>query len=88
VQRVIERLSGGGERLEARIALEDGSRDDLPADDVAYATLPERRRARVLSVGDGNRYLEAALLLDEYLEVVECDAREAPAALGQGASTW
>jgi len=84
VQRVIERLSGGGERLEARIALEDGSSDDLPVDDVAYATLPERRRARVLSVGSGNRYLEAALLLDEYLEVVDATAEQAPSALSQG----
>ena len=84
VQRVIERLSGGGERLEARLAFEDGSRDDLPVDDVAYATLPERRRARVLAVGDGNRYLEAALLLDEYLEVVDVTAAQAPAALAQG----
>lgn len=84
VQRVIERLSGGGERLEARIAFEDGTRDDLPLDDVAYATLPERRRARVLSVGAGNRYLEAALLLDEYLEVVEATPATAAAALAQG----
>ncbi len=84
VQRVIERLSGGGERLEARIALEDGTRDDLPVDDVAYATLPERRRARVLSVGNGNRYLEAALLLDEYLEVVDATSERASAALSQG----
>ena len=84
VQRVIERLSGGGERLEARLALEDGTRDDLPVDDVAYATLPERRRARVLSVGPGNRYLEAALLLDEYLEVVEASPAEAAAALARG----
>lgn len=84
VQRVIERLSGGGERLEARLALEDGSHDDLPVDDVAYATLPERRRARVLSVGRGNRYVEAALLLDEYLEVVDATPEQAPAALAQG----
>lgn len=44
--------------------------DDLPADDVAYALMPERRRARVQVVTDGNNtYLEAALLLDEYLDV-------------------
>ena len=42
--------------------------DDLPADDHAYALLPERRRARVQVVTRGNMYLEAALLLDEYLD--------------------
>jgi hypothetical protein len=84
VQRVIERLSGGGDRLEARLAREDGTRDDLPVDDVAFATLPERRRARVLTVGNGNRYLEAALLLDEYLEVVEATPATAAAALAGG----
>ena len=39
--------------LEARIKLADGQRDDLPADDHAYALLPERRRARVLVVTRG-----------------------------------
>ena len=43
--------------------------DQLPADDHAYALLPERRRAKVLVVTPGNTYLEAALLLDEYLDV-------------------
>jgi hypothetical protein len=41
----------------------------LPADDHVYALLPERRRAKVLVVSDGNLYLQAALLLDEYLDV-------------------
>ena len=31
--------------------------------------LPERRRAKVLVVSEGNLYLQAALLLDEYLDV-------------------
>ena len=56
--------------------------DDLPADDHAYALLPERRRARVLVVTPGNTYLEAALLLDEYLDVTTRRAREVPAAAG------
>ncbi|HMI91934.1 MAG TPA: VWA domain-containing protein, partial [Polyangiales bacterium] len=41
----------------------------LAVDDRAYAVVPERRRVRVLCVTAGNRYLEAALLLDEYLDV-------------------
>jgi Ca-activated chloride channel family protein len=36
--------------------------------------LPERRRAKVLLVTPGDTYLEAALLLDEYLDVTQVDA--------------
>ncbi len=67
--RFYPNLSGASHTLEARLRLADGTRDDLPADDTAYALLPERRRARVLVVGPGNMYLDAALLLDEYLDV-------------------
>ncbi len=62
-------LSGASRTLEAKLALAGGGADELPADDRAYALLPERRRARVLAVTPGNMYLEAALLLDEYLDV-------------------
>jgi hypothetical protein len=63
---------GGTRRvLEARLRYADGRVDDLPADDRAWALVPERRRAKVLVVTRGNTYLEAALLLDEYLDVTE-----------------
>lgn len=62
-------LAGANRTIEARITLTGGDRDYLPADDHAYALMPERRRARVLVVTSGNTYLEAALLLDEYLDV-------------------
>ncbi|MFZ5890126.1 MAG: vWA domain-containing protein [Myxococcota bacterium] len=62
-------IAGASRRLEARVRLGQGKRDELPADDRAYALMPERRRARVLVVTRGNTYLEAALLLDEYLDV-------------------
>jgi hypothetical protein len=65
--------------LEARLGYADGRRDDLPADDRAYALVPERRRARVLVVTSGNTYLEAALLLDEYLDVTEIAPAKYPA---------
>lgn len=68
--RVIADLGGASRKLEARIRLGDGKSDDLGADDHAYALMPERRRARVAVVTRGNTYLEAALLLDEYLDVV------------------
>ncbi len=67
--RVYPSLGGGGRKLEARVRYADGNHDDLPADDRAFALLPERRRVRVLLVTSGNTYLEAALLLDEYLDV-------------------
>lgn len=67
--RFYPNLSGASRTLEAKLTLADGVRDALPADDHAYALLPERRRARVQVVTTGNMFLEAALLLDEYLEV-------------------
>jgi hypothetical protein len=69
--RFYPQLSGASRTLEAKIARVDGTHDDLPVDDHAYALLPERRRAKVLVVTPGNTYLEAALLLDEYLDVTD-----------------
>lgn len=69
VRRIFDDIGGVDRTLEARIRPLDGARDDLPADDHAYAVVPPRRRARVLCVSEDNRYLEAALLLDEYLTV-------------------
>jgi len=77
-------LSGASRTLEAKLQRLDGSRDDLPADDHAYALLPERRRAKVLVVTPGNTYLEAALLLDEYLDVTQMGPREFAARGGLG----
>lgn len=68
--RFYQDLAGASRTLTARIQATPGT-DDLPADDVAYALLPERRRARILLVTPGNTYLEAALLLDEYLDVAQ-----------------
>lgn len=67
--RFYKDLAGASRTLEAEIKLASGESDDLPADDHAYALMPERRRARVLVVTPGNTYLEATLLLDEYLDV-------------------
>jgi hypothetical protein len=64
-------LSGASRTLEAKIALADGAHDELAVDDHAYALLPERHRSRVLVVTEGNTYLEAALLLGEYLDVTD-----------------
>lgn len=67
--RFYKDLAGASRTLEAKIRRSDGVADDLPADDHAYALMPERRRSRVLVVTPGNTYIEAALLLDEYLDV-------------------
>jgi hypothetical protein len=79
VPRFYPNLSGASKTLEARLALKDDMRDDLPADDHAFALLPERRRARVQVVTTGNMYLEAALLLDEYLDVTTVAPAKYPA---------
>jgi hypothetical protein len=83
--RFYPQLSGASRTLEAKIARVDGTRDELPADDHAYALLPERRRARVLVVTPGNTYLEAALLLDEYLDVTDVAPGAYPQAAAGGA---
>ncbi|HEY0464846.1 MAG TPA: VWA domain-containing protein [Polyangiaceae bacterium] len=67
--RYYQDLAGASRTLEAKIRFANGHADDLPADDHAYALMPERHRARVLVISKGNTYLEAALLLDEYLDV-------------------
>jgi len=74
--RFYPNLSGASRTLEASLTNVDGTHDDLPADDRAFALLPERRRAKVLVVTEGNTYLEAALLLDEYLEVTQVNPTE------------
>lgn len=63
-------LAGADRTLEAAIELPAGQ-DYLARDNRAYALMPERRRTRVLVVTPGNTYLEAALLLDEYLDVTQ-----------------
>jgi hypothetical protein len=70
ITRTLTDLAGGDDALEARIEPLAGP-DLLPRDDQAFATLPPRARTRILLVTGGNRYLEAALLLDEYLIVDE-----------------
>jgi hypothetical protein len=78
LRRFFRQVFGIDAVLEARLNLSGGGRDDLAADDRAFAALPERRKARVLCVSEGNLYLEAALLLDEYLEVREIAPADYP----------
>lgn len=68
-QRAYDDLAFSGTRLEARLRALAPEQDVLPADSRAYAVLPPRKKLRVLCVTEGNRYLEAALLLDEYFTV-------------------
>jgi hypothetical protein len=82
--RFYPQLSGANRTLEAKVARVDGTSDDLPADDHAYALLPERRRAKVLVVTGGNTYLEAALLLDEYLDVTDVAPEAYASAIAKG----
>ena len=74
--RFYPNLSGASQKLEAVITPTGNTVDDLAADNKAFALLPDRRRVKVLDVTEGNRYLEAALLLDEYLDVTEVTPRQ------------
>jgi hypothetical protein len=80
LSRFYPNLAGADERIEARVKLKGDEPDQLPVDDHAFALLPERRRARVQVVTTGNMYLEAALFLDEYLEVTAVEPGAYPAA--------
>jgi VWA domain-containing protein/aerotolerance regulator-like protein len=82
--RFYPQLSGASRTLEAKIVRVDGTHDDLPADDHAYALLPERRRAKVLVVTEGDTYLDAALLLDEYLDVIDVAPKGYAEAIARG----
>ena len=69
VRRVYDDVTGVRSELEAELRAAEAGHDDLPIDDRAHAVVPERKAMRVLCVTAGNRYLEAALLLDEYMQV-------------------
>ncbi len=71
VRRFFQDLTGVDRALEARLRLRGGAHDALAADDHAYARVAPRRRVRVVVVSEDDIYLEAALLLDEYLDVRE-----------------
>lgn len=71
VQRILDDISGVDQTLEARLAIVEAGADRQPADDRAYARVARRERVKVQVVSEGNLYLQAALLLDEYLDVVE-----------------
>lgn len=72
IRRTLRDLPSSGARLTAELRLHDGP-DTLTSDDQASAALPPRPRTRVLAVTRDNRYLTAALLLDESLYVREVD---------------
>lgn len=71
VRRFFQDLTGVDRALEARLTRTDGTHDALAADDHFFARVPARRRVRVVVVSEDDIYLEAALLLDEYLDVRE-----------------
>ncbi len=80
LRRFHQDLAGVSRTLEAELTVVSGGRDWLDADNHAYALVPDRRRARVLVVTEGNNYLEAALLLDEYLDVTTIEPSQYPPA--------
>ena len=76
LSRFYENLAGADRKLEATLTPLGATVDQLSSDNRAYALVPERHQLRVLLVSRGNTYLEAALLLDEYLHVVQVAPEE------------
>src|SRR5213594_5180442 len=60
----LSQFAGGG--IRATVQAKD---DGFPMDDVAFAYLPMKRKTRTLLVTKGNRYLETALKLDNYVDL-------------------
>jgi hypothetical protein len=54
----------------------EGIRDMLPADDVAYSIIPERKKVRVALVGPQHMFVEAALRARTHVEVVHVPLEE------------
>ncbi len=84
--RFLPSLSGASHQLKAEVLVVRGEEDArevvsdvMPADNTAYALMPERRRAKVQVVSAGNLFLDAALLLDEYLDVITVAPDKFPA---------
>jgi hypothetical protein len=69
-------FAGGG--IRAAVQTKD---DALPLDDVAFAYLPVKRKTRTLLVTKGNHFLETALKLNNYVDLMitdPADFRESP----------
>lgn len=80
--RSFDRITGADALLTAHIERAEG--DALALDDTAYARVPPRRRRHLTLVGTGHAYLDAALLLDAYLEVRTLSPTEFEAARTRG----
>jgi Ca-activated chloride channel homolog len=61
-------FEGGGVR-----ATVQSRNDALPADDIAYAYLPVKRRTRTMLVSKGNSYLETLLKVDSFVALTIVD---------------
>src|SRR5215469_9157217 len=72
----LSQFAGGG--IRAAVQTKD---DALPLDDVAFAYLPVKRKTRTLLVTKGNHFLETALKLNNYVDLMvtdPADFRESP----------
>ncbi len=72
-RRLFSEVSGLDRTIEAQLRVLSGPPDALPADDVGFCRVARRGRLRVGVASADNAYLEAALLLDEALEVSNVD---------------
>jgi hypothetical protein len=72
----LSQFGGGG--IRAAVQTKD---DALPLDDIAFAYLPVKRKTRTLLVTKGNHFLETALKLNNYVDLMVTDPasfRESP----------
>ena len=75
-----ENLDHAEEGLIAEVVRVDGKSDSFPPDNIARTLLSPRQPVRVLVVGSPNTFLEAALLVDDSLEVQRVSAEKYPPA--------
>jgi hypothetical protein len=73
-----ENLNQAEEGLIAVIKRADGAQDSFAPDDIARTLLAPRTPARVLVVGPPNNFLDAALLIDDSLQVVRVSEASYP----------
>ena len=68
--RLYENLTLGTSRMAATVELDSNEIvDSLPADNIAYARIPDFAKPDILCITPGNLFLEAALLLNENYRV-------------------
>ncbi len=78
ITRVYKDLAHAQWGLIAKVRRTDGKEDNFPRDNIARTILSPRKPLSLLVVGEANHFLEAALLIEESLEVRRVSAENYP----------